>query len=75
MNRLEFVKFLEEFKKDFDKNKSEWENTNLSDFLESMIRYTEDVQGYYDNMKMDIDADKPTWENFTQILRGASIYE
>ena len=28
-----------------------------------------------DNMKLDIDADKPTWENFKTILKGASIYE
>ncbi len=75
MNRIEFIKFLEEFKKDFDENKSSWENTNLSDFLESMIAYTEDIQGYYENMKMDVDADKPTWENFKNILMGASIYE
>ena len=75
MTRVEFIKFLEEFKKDFDTNKSEWENVNLSNFLESMIAYTEDVQGFYDNMEMKIDADKPTWENFMQILKGASIYE
>lgn len=75
MTRMEFIKFLEEFKRDFDSNKSEWENTSLSDFLESMIAYTEDIQGYYDNMKMNVDADKPTWENFMHILKGSSIYE
>ena len=40
-----------------------------------MIAYTNDIQGFYDNMKMDINADNPTWENFSQILKGASIYE
>jgi len=75
MTRIEFIQFLEEFKTDFDQNKENWENVNLSDFLESMISYTEDIQGFYDNMKMDINADKPTWENFSQILKGASIYE
>ena len=75
MTRIEFIEFLKEFKTDFDQNEENWENINLSDFLESMISYTEDIQGFYDNMKMDINADKPTWENFSQILKGASVYE
>ncbi|WP_438426647.1 DUF7660 family protein [Aquimarina macrocephali] len=45
------------------------------DFLESMMSYTEDIQGFYDNMKMNIDANIPTWENFMHILKGASVYE
>lgn len=75
MTRIEFIKSLEEFKTDFDKNKSEWENANLSDFLKSMIAYATEIQGFYDNMDMNIDADKPTWENFMHILKSASIYE
>lgn len=75
MTRTEFIKFLKEFRRDLEENKSSWENKTLEDFLEAMQAYTEDVQGFYDNMKMDINADKPTWENFSHILKGASIYE
>jgi hypothetical protein len=75
MTRIEFIKFLGEFKTDLKENKSNWENKTLEDFLEAMEAYAEDIQGYYDNMKMDIDADKPTWENFKTILKGASVYE
>lgn len=75
MTRTEFIEFLKEFRKDLEENKSNWENRSLENFLEAMEAYTEDVQGYYDNMKMDIDADKPTWENFKTILQGASVYE
>lgn len=50
-------------------------NKTLEDFLEAMERYAEDVQGYYDNMKLNVDADVPTWENFKTILKGASVYE
>lgn len=49
--------------------------SHLSDFLESMIAYAEDIQGYYDNMKMNIDADEASWENFSKILEGARVYE
>ena len=75
MTRTEFIEFLKEFKADFDQNKENWENANLSDFLESMIAYTNDIQGVYNNMEININADIPTWQNFTQILKGASIYE
>ena len=40
-----------------------------------MIAYTEDIQSFYDNMEIKINADNPTWENFSHILKGASIYE
>lgn len=75
MTRFEFIEFLKEFRKDLEDNKSNWENKTLEDFLEAMEAYTEDVQGFYDNMKLDIDANVPTWENFMTILKGASIYE
>ena len=75
MTRNEFITFLKEFRTDLKDNNSDWENKTLEDFLEAMESYTKDVQGYYDNMKMEIDADKPTWENFKTILKGASIYE
>jgi hypothetical protein len=75
MTRIEFIEFLKEFRRDLDENKSDWKNKTLEDFIEAMEAYTGDVQGFYDNMKLDIDADKPTWENFKTILKGASIYE
>ena len=75
MTRIEFIEFLKEFREDLKENKSNWENKTLEDFLEAMEAYTEDIQGFYDNMKMDVDADKPIWENFKTILKGASIYE
>ncbi len=75
MTRIQFIQFLEEFRKDLKKNKSDWENTNLEDFLEAMQTYTADVQGFYNNMKMDINADEPSWENFKTILKGPAVYE
>lgn len=75
MTRTEFISFLKEFKTDFEQNKENWENKTLEDFLKSIIAYTEDIQGYYENMNLDVDANIPTWENFMTILKGASVYE
>jgi hypothetical protein len=75
MTRIEFIEFLKEFRSDLKDSKGSWEIKTLEDFLEAMEAYSADVQGYYDNMKLNIDADEPTWENFKQILQGASVYE
>ncbi len=75
MTRIDFIDFLKDFRRDLKENQSNWENRSLEDFLEAMEAYSEDIQGFYDNQKMNVDADKPTWENFATILKGAKIYE
>lgn len=74
-NRQEFIEFLESFRKDLNENPDNWENIKLDDFLEAMIRYTADIQGYYDNTNQNINADIPDWRVFADILQGARIYE
>ncbi len=74
-SRQEFISFLEMFRRDLIENPNEWENKNLEDFLEAMVRYTDDLQGYYDNTKQTINADIPDWQVFADIFKGARIYE
>ena len=50
-------------------------NKKLENFLEAMSSYAQDIQGYYDNMKQNINADEANWQTFADILKGASIYE
>lgn len=40
-----------------------------------MSAYTEDIQGYYDNMKLIVNVDKPDWSRFADIFKGAKVYE
>lgn len=74
-DRQTFIKFLDLLRKDFLENREEWQNKNIEDFLEAMTRYTEDIQGYYDNTNQNIDANKPRWEIFADTLKGSKIYE
>jgi len=74
-SKQEFVVFLRELHADYLQNGKDWENTSLERFLEAMIAYTEDIQGYYENTNQNIDANKPSWKVFADILEGASIYE
>lgn len=74
-DRKSFVEFIQLLRSDLLANPDTWGNKNLDDFLEAMARYTDDIQGYYDNMKQPIDADQPNWQVFADIFKGSSIYE
>ncbi|WP_313385426.1 hypothetical protein [Chishuiella sp.] len=74
-NRQSFIKFIELLRQDFLENPNEWENKTIDDFLDAISSYSEDIQGYYDNMKLNINADDANWSTFADILKGAKIYE
>jgi hypothetical protein len=71
----DFIAFLEFFYKDYQQNKDKWENNTLEPFLEAMIAYTESIQHMYDNNKISINSNEPSWRIFADILCGAAIYE
>jgi len=74
-DRQTFIKFLDLLRKDFLDNPENWENKTLPDFLEALSAYTENVQGFYDNMNLNVNADKPDWSIFADIFKGAKMYE
>ena len=74
-DRQTFIKFLDLLRQDYVNNPDSWENKTLSEFFEALSAYAEDIQGYYDNMKQDVNADQPNWQTFADIFKGATIYE
>lgn len=74
-DRKSFAKFINLLQKNLLEKPDDWENKNLSDFLGALSTYTEDIQGYYNNMEINIDADKPNWKTFADIFMGAKMYE
>mgnify|MGYP001428781202 FL=1 len=74
-DRQTFIKFLDLLRQDYLTNPESWENKTLPDFLGALSAYAEDIQGYYDNMKQDVNADQPNWQTFADIFKGATIYE
>ncbi|GAB3799334.1 hypothetical protein GCM10028819_22430 [Spirosoma humi] len=74
-DRHSFAEFLQLLVQDLQANPESWKNVNLADFLEAMSRYTEDIQGYYDNLQLGLNADVPSWRLFGDILKGATMYE
>jgi len=74
-DRESFIRFLGSIRNGFERGNTDWSNITLKDFLESLENYTNDVQGYYDNIYPGINADVPSWRIFADILKGASMYE
>ncbi len=74
-SRHSFIEFIGLLRKDFYQNPNSWENNNLADFLEALERYSEDIQGYYDNKNRNVNADEPNWQTFADIFKGAILYE
>ena len=74
-DRQAFIKFLDLLHQDLLQQPQNWENKTLPDFLEALARYTEDIQGYYDNTNANVDAEKAAWSTFADIFKGAKVYE
>jgi len=74
-DRRTFIVFIDLLRQDLIDNPETWENKKLDDFLEAVSSYAEDIQGYYDNTKQNVNADEANWQTFADIFKGASIYE
>jgi len=74
-DRQSFIKFLDLLHQDLLQQPENWENKTLPDFLEALVAYTEDIQGYYDNTDANVDAEEAAWSTFADIFKGAKIYE
>jgi hypothetical protein len=71
----EFIVFLSALSDDFRANPEAWENNNLSSFIEALATYAQDIDGYYKNFNLPVDASIPSWRVFAEILCGARVYE
>lgn len=74
-DRQSFIEFIDLLRKDFVDNPESWENKKVDDFLEALSSYANDIQGYYDNTKQNVNADEPHWQTFADIFKGATLYE
>ncbi|WP_241640780.1 DUF7660 family protein [Rosenbergiella epipactidis] len=70
----DLVKFISALAEDFKENPDEWENRDLSSYLEAMASWIEDMDGYYENTNQTLPNDT-SWKVFSDILMAARIYE
>lgn len=74
-DRQTFIKFIDLLRQDLIDNPASWGNNKLDTFLDALSSYTENMQGYYDNMKLNVNMDKADWQTFADIFKSATMYE
>ena len=73
-DRESFVRFVELMSADLKTNPQSWENRDLCSFLEASAGWIDDMDGYYENLKLE----KPkniNWQFMTDVLMAARVYE
>ena len=59
---------------DKEVNPEEWENVNVSEYLEAIASWVEDMDGYYRNMNLEMPKNLD-WRFITTLFYVGKIYE
>ena len=73
-DKEDFLAFMELLIKNFKENPNEWENKTLDTYLEAIVSWTGDMDGYYQNQNLPVPTNI-NWRAFANILMAARIYE
>ncbi len=73
-SKEDFIRFVELLVSNLNSNPSEWTNKTLSEYLEGIASWTEDMEGYYQNNNIPI-PENINWKVFANILIAAKMYE
>ena len=72
--RLQFADFVRRLSVEIRDHPGSWENSTLADFLEAASAWANDMDGWYQNQRIEMPA-VPEWRMFAMILSAARIYE
>ena len=72
--RQDFVAFARALGEHSRQNPTDWENRDLSSYLEALAAWVEDMDGYFSNQGEPV-PDPPSWKTLGQILLAARVYE
>jgi len=70
----DFIKFIHELREDKEKKDVEWENKDISTYLEGVCSWVEDMEGFFDNMNLEIPKDI-NWSFIATLFYVGKIYE
>lgn len=74
-SRHDLVALIYSLHEEIEANPERWDNRTLSSYLRALAAFLNDAQGYYDNAKLNVSADVPSWRLFADCLSAASIYD
>ena len=70
----DFMSFLKALRDDRRTNGREWENPQIDSYLDGIVSWVEDMDGYYHNMGMDIPTNI-NWSFIATLFYVGKIYE
>lgn len=70
----DFIKFLGMLINDTKDRTEEWENKNISSYLESIQSWIEDMEGYYENNNLEVPSNI-NWNFLANVFYVGKIYE
>ena len=73
-SRQDLAQFVRELGEDFEKNPQSWENDTISNYMEALAGWIDDMGGYYKNQNQPV-PETPEWKTFAQMLHAARYYE
>ena len=74
MSRDEFIEFIYELIDNFKEKPQDWENTTIDSYLDALVRWVEDMDGYYKNQDIPL-PENIDWSVFASILIASTMYE
>jgi hypothetical protein len=74
-SRADFIGFVSWLTRDFEENRSAWENVTIENFLRGLASYLANAQGFYDTHDLKVDAELPSWRLFADALHAATVYD
>lgn len=73
-SKEELIDFLDFLSKDRSKNKEEWQNNAIEDYLAAISSWMEDMEGYYENMNLPTQNNE-NWSFIATLFYVGKIYE
>ena len=69
-SKEEFIKLASSIAKE----SYNWNYDSPQEYIEAMANWLEDCDGFYNNMNIKMDPQKPSWQIFADALQAATVY-
>lgn len=73
-SKEDFMNFLAELRRDKEQKSEEWENNEITSYLEGICSWVDDMEGYFNNMHIDMPTDID-WKFIATLFYVGKIYE
>lgn len=71
----DFVAFTKALERSYRLHPGEWDNRTLGSFLDGLVGFVSDMEGYYNNAGVSFSRSHSTWRYLAEALVAARVYE